>query len=201
MNTFKVLCVYDMTLVLLKWNGKMFVKWLSEQFWSYCSYMYVLIETADERHTRCVFNVSKQNRASAPFIQRWPEHAGFMFKSTFAAYYLQILVHIAIWFKCNDLLLINSSKLWHISWHSTLNCKFRCYDWILRFRPRFLHRGNHRALHYFSFVIWSFRNNSNMLLWCPSFFFFLFLTNVLLNIFLNQWCMFCMWYITLVIGL
>ncbi len=48
MNTFKVLGVYDMTLVLLKWNGKMLVKWLSEQFWE--SYMYVLIETADERH-------------------------------------------------------------------------------------------------------------------------------------------------------
>ncbi len=55
MNTFKVLCVYDMTLVLLEWNGKMFVKWLSEQFWSYCSYMYVLIETADERHTSAVY--------------------------------------------------------------------------------------------------------------------------------------------------
>ncbi len=26
-------CVYDMTLVLLKLNGKMIVKWLSEQFW------------------------------------------------------------------------------------------------------------------------------------------------------------------------
>ncbi len=52
MNTFNVLCVYE--LVLLKWNGKMLVKWLSEQFWSYCSYGYVLIETADERHTRCV---------------------------------------------------------------------------------------------------------------------------------------------------
>ncbi len=51
-----------------------------------------------------------------------------------------------IWFKCNDLLLINSSKLWQIPWHSVLNCKFRFYDWIPRFRPRFLHRGNHRAL-------------------------------------------------------
>ncbi len=44
MNTFKVLCVYDMTLVLLKLNGKMLLKWLSEQF---CSYNHVLIETAD----------------------------------------------------------------------------------------------------------------------------------------------------------
>ncbi len=72
MNTFKVLCVYDMTLVLLQWNGKMLMKWLSEQFWSYCSYIYVLIETADER-------------ACAPFIQRCTEYAGFLFKSTFAS--------------------------------------------------------------------------------------------------------------------
>ncbi len=36
-----------MMLVLLKLNGKMLVKWLSEQFWSYCSYIYVLIEMAD----------------------------------------------------------------------------------------------------------------------------------------------------------
>ncbi len=51
MNTFKVLCVYDMTLVLLKWNGKMLVKWLSDQFWRYCSCIYVLIETADAEIT------------------------------------------------------------------------------------------------------------------------------------------------------
>ncbi len=36
-----------------------------------------------------------------------------------------LLVHITIWFKCNDLLLINSSELWQIPWHSTLNSKFR----------------------------------------------------------------------------
>ncbi len=48
-------------------------------------------------------------------------------------------------FKCNDLLLINL-ELWQIPWHSALNCKFRFYDWIPRFRLRFLHRGNHRAL-------------------------------------------------------
>ncbi len=38
-----------MMLVLLKLNGKMLEKWLSDQFCSYCSYIYVLIETADER--------------------------------------------------------------------------------------------------------------------------------------------------------
>ncbi len=145
MNTFTVLCVYDITLVLLKWNGKMLVKWLSEQFWRYCSCIYVLIETADAEITRAGCVCSKKKHASAPFIQRHAEHAG-LFKSTFAAWYLQILVHITTWFKCNNLLLINSSKLWQIPWHSALNCKFHFYDWIPRFRPRFLHRGNHRAL-------------------------------------------------------
>ncbi len=71
-------CVYDMTLVLLKWNGKMLVKWLSEQFWRYCSCIYVLIEAADAEITRAVYVVKKKNRASA-------EHEGFVFKSTFAA--------------------------------------------------------------------------------------------------------------------
>ncbi len=42
-NTFTFLCVYDMTLVLLKWNGEMLMKWLSEQFWRFCSCVYVLI--------------------------------------------------------------------------------------------------------------------------------------------------------------
>ncbi len=71
----------------------------------------------------CVCNVSKQNHASAPLTQRCAEHAGFIFKLTFAAWYLQILVHIPyIWLKCNDLLLINSSSLWQIPWHSALNC-------------------------------------------------------------------------------
>ncbi len=62
MNTFKVLCVYDMTLVLLKWNGKMLVKWLSDQFWRYCSCIYVLIETADAEIPRAVYVVKKTCR-------------------------------------------------------------------------------------------------------------------------------------------
>ncbi len=48
-----------MMLVLLKWNGKMLMKWLSDQFWRYCSCIYVLIETADAEittsATRAVF--------------------------------------------------------------------------------------------------------------------------------------------------
>ncbi len=54
-NTFKVLCVYDMMLVLLKWNGKMLVKWLSDQFWRHCSCIYVLTETADTEITLSVY--------------------------------------------------------------------------------------------------------------------------------------------------
>ncbi len=54
MNTFKVLCVYDMMLVLLKLNGKMLVKWLSDKLWRYCSCIYVLIETADAEITASV---------------------------------------------------------------------------------------------------------------------------------------------------
>ncbi len=34
-----------------KWNGKMLVKWLSDQFWRYWSYIYVFIETPDAEIT------------------------------------------------------------------------------------------------------------------------------------------------------
>ncbi len=106
-----------MMLVLLKWNGEMLVKWLSEQFWRYCSYIYVLIETADERHACCLCNVGKQNRASAPFIQNMQD--------SYLNQLLQIQVHITIWFKCNNLLLMNSSKLWHsITFRVKLNIPF-----------------------------------------------------------------------------
>ncbi len=103
----------------------------SDQFWKYCSCIYVLIETADAEITAsvtCAVYITLtlvKKCASAPFTQKCAEHARFIFKFTFAASYLQILVHIVIWFKCNDLLLINSSKLWQIPWHSALNCKFR----------------------------------------------------------------------------
>ncbi len=51
-NTFKL------TMVLLKWNGKMLVKWLSEQFWRCCLCIYVLIETADAENTASVTRAS-----------------------------------------------------------------------------------------------------------------------------------------------
>ncbi len=51
-NTFKL------TMVLLKWNGKMLVKWLSEQFWRCCLCIYVLIETADAEITASVTRTS-----------------------------------------------------------------------------------------------------------------------------------------------
>ncbi len=95
--------------------------------------------------TRTVY-VTLVNKTSR-LLHSYREHAGFIFKSTFAVViFTNTSPYLAIWFKCPDLLLINSSKLWHIPWHSTLNCKFRFYDWIPRFRPRFLHCGNHRAL-------------------------------------------------------
>ncbi len=48
-----------MTLVLLKWNGQMLVKWLSDHFWRCCSCNHVLVEMEDyggrESSTRCNF--------------------------------------------------------------------------------------------------------------------------------------------------
>ncbi len=48
------------------------------------------------------------------------------------------------WFKYTDLLLIYSSKIWQIPWHSALNSEFSFYDWIPRFHLRFPHRWIHR---------------------------------------------------------
>ncbi len=52
-----------MTLVLLKLNGKMLVKWLSDQFWRYCSCIYVLIETADAE-TQCAVYITSVNKTA-----------------------------------------------------------------------------------------------------------------------------------------
>ncbi len=48
------LCVYDMRIVLLKWNNETLIKWLSEQFWRCCSCVYVLIETTHALQCVCV---------------------------------------------------------------------------------------------------------------------------------------------------
>ncbi len=61
------------------------MKWSNAREVTVLEILFILIETPDERHACCVCNVNKQNRASAPFIQRRAEHAGFIFKSTFAA--------------------------------------------------------------------------------------------------------------------
>ncbi len=87
-----------------------------------------------------MFIVKKKN-AYLPFINSHRDSQNMT-----CGLYIQILVHVAIRFKYNYLLLINSSKLWQIPWHSVLNCKFRFYDWISRFHPRFLHRRNHKAV-------------------------------------------------------
>ncbi len=59
-NTFTVLCVYDMTLDLLKSNGKMRMKWLSEQFWSSCMSSFSEMEDAEvtASFSLCVVNKS-----------------------------------------------------------------------------------------------------------------------------------------------
>ncbi len=82
MNTFKVLCVYDMTLVLLKLNGILSLESLEV---TQNSFVHIIMSSLRLQTARCLCNVSKQNRASAPFIQRHAEHAGFIFKSTFAS--------------------------------------------------------------------------------------------------------------------
>ncbi len=53
--------------------------------------------------TSSLCNVSKQNCASAPFIQRWADRAGFIFKSTCVAQYLQIFgsFSLKLWRKCS----------------------------------------------------------------------------------------------------
>ncbi len=57
-------CICDMRIVLLKWNGETLMKWLSEQFWRCCSCVYVLIEMS--RTLQCV--CAKGKRASLSFI-------------------------------------------------------------------------------------------------------------------------------------
>ncbi len=57
-NTFTVLCVYDVMLYLLKSNGKMLMKWLSEQSWRCCSCMSSFSETADAEITAGVMRAS-----------------------------------------------------------------------------------------------------------------------------------------------
>ncbi len=53
---------------------------------------------------------------------------------------------IVIWFKCTYLLLIYSSKICQILWHSVLYSKYNFYDWTPQFRPHFLHHGNHKQV-------------------------------------------------------
>ncbi len=53
-NTFTVLCVYDTPKIFLKSNGKMLMKWLSEQFWRCWSCKSSFSETADAEVTASV---------------------------------------------------------------------------------------------------------------------------------------------------
>ncbi len=68
-NTFTFLCVYDMRIVLLKWNSETLMKWLSEQFWRCCSCVYVLIETSSVIQCVCVcVCVQKENTCLISYI-------------------------------------------------------------------------------------------------------------------------------------
>ncbi len=75
-----------MMIVLLKWNGQMLIKWLSEQFWDVVHvFMSSFSETADAENTASstrfsMYVCSKWNRTSVSFINRDAEHAGFIFK-------------------------------------------------------------------------------------------------------------------------
>ncbi len=120
--------VYDITLGLLKWNGKMLVKWLRsvlEMFFMYlCPHWDRRCWSHCERHAyRDAQNMqdSYLNRLLRLNIYRYQSISRF-----------DLSVMIYFW-----LIHPNFDK----SLHSTLNCNFRFCDWIPRFHPRFLHRG------------------------------------------------------------
>ncbi len=68
-----------MTLVLLKWNGQMLMKWLSEQFWICCSCIYVLISEMTDaeitanvaRYSMSVVNETTHLRHSFIHAEIW----------------------------------------------------------------------------------------------------------------------------------
>ncbi len=70
-NTFTVLFVYEMMLVLLKSTGEMLMKWLSDQFWRCCSCMSSFSETADAEVTASITRYSlcsKQKHAISSLL-------------------------------------------------------------------------------------------------------------------------------------
>ncbi len=99
----------------MSWHSMTLCPPLDGRRWNHC-----------ECHARfSVCNVSKQNCVSLTFIHSFihtetRRTCGIHILIKFCG--LIFMVHIAIWFKCNDLLLI---KFWKMSWHSVLNCKFR----------------------------------------------------------------------------
>ncbi len=75
-----------MTIVLLKWNGQMLIKWISGSSGDVVHvFMSSFSETADAENTASstrssMYVCSKWNRTSVSFINRDAEHAGFIFK-------------------------------------------------------------------------------------------------------------------------
>ncbi len=75
-----------MTIVLLKWNGQMLMKWLKSSSGDVVHvFMSSFSETADAENTTSstrfsMYVCSKWNRMSVSLINKDAEHAGFIFK-------------------------------------------------------------------------------------------------------------------------
>ncbi len=76
-----------MTIVLLKWNGQMLMKWLSPSSSGDVVHVFMssFSETAEAENTASstrfsMYVCSKWNRTSVSFINRDAEYAGFIFK-------------------------------------------------------------------------------------------------------------------------
>ncbi len=130
----------------LKRNCKMLMKWFRAVLEIMFVFMYSYIEAENTATSASDTHASVWNRASAPLISTETCRMCRIHILSFCRLIFTDIVHIMFWFKCTDLLLIYSSKMWHIPWHSALQ-EFHFYDWILRTSPCFPHRGNHRAVY------------------------------------------------------
>ncbi len=128
------------TFILCIWCNAVFIRFqVQKTFSTYCSLLLLLYARLSQ--TRRFLKSSSFWEVRSPlighlssalwldeYIKCYAPHRIVM-TCPGATTYLQILVHIAIWFKCNNLLLINSSKIWQIYWHSALNCNLR-FLWL-----------------------------------------------------------------------
>ncbi len=76
MNTFTFLYVYDtMRIVLLKWNGQMLMKWLSEQLWRCCSCIYMVHLKKCEYHEKGQYFLSLISESETHILYRFITHS------------------------------------------------------------------------------------------------------------------------------